>query len=52
MAGNLPTPKGVVPPLGAANAIAEPDKNCPDVNLTSPLTIPTVILFSNKFPAV
>ena len=40
--GTEPTPKGVVSPaLGAANNIAEVLKWLPDVNLISPLTIPT-----------
>ena len=52
-AGILPTPNiSVSPPLESPNAIAEVDKWEPDVNLTSPSTIPTVTLFSNKFPAV
>ena len=40
------------PVVPAVNAIAEVDKYCPDVNLKSPSTIPTMTLFSNKLPSV
>ena len=52
IAGNLPTPNGVVPLVGAAKDIAEFLVLFPDVNLISPLTIPTLTAFSNKFPDV
>ncbi len=45
IAGILPTPNGVVPSLGAAKSIAEVDNLVPEVNLTSPFTIPTVTFF-------
>jgi hypothetical protein len=52
IAGILPTPNGVVPDPGAASAIADTLFLVPDVNLTSPFTIPTVTCFSKRFPDV
>ena len=52
IAGNLPTPNGVVADPGAANNIAEALVLFSEVNLTSPLTIPTLTFFWNKLPAV
>ena len=52
IAGILPTPNGVVPLPGAASKIAESERLVKDATLISPLTIPIVIGFSNKWPAV
>ena len=52
-AGSLPTPHiSVSPPLESANKIALVDKLVFEANRKSPLTILTIIFFSNKFPAV
>ena len=49
---NAPTPNGVVPLAGAVIDIAEPLKCCPDVNLISPPTIPTVTFLESKLELV
>ena len=49
IAGILPTPHISVSPLDSVpSAIADVDKQEPEVNLISPFTMPTVTLFSNK----